>query len=76
MVTHAQVRDREVGRAELWLCKAPMANNLLPPQQVPPSTGKPTPDPIAQPHTPPSSPHPMLGRETHGISHWNVNVSA
>lgn len=75
MVTHAQVRDREAGRAELWLCKAqpPPTTHKA---QVPPSTGKPTPDPIAQPHTPPSSPQPMLGRETHGISHWNVNISA
>lgn len=60
------VRDREAGRAEQCLCKMPMAINLLPPQ-VHPSTDKPTPDPIAQPHTPPNSPHPMLRQETHII---------
>lgn len=41
-----------------------MATNLLP-LQVHPSTDKPTPDPVAQPHTPPNSPHSMLGQETH-----------
>lgn len=44
-----------------------MASILLPPCQVPPSLDKPTPDSIAQPHTPASSPHPMLGQETHVV---------